>query len=305
MRIVSHNSWLLCSVLLLGLGINDAFCQRADGGPKSSGTPAKVLYKQSFDQEQMIDSFQDATWIGDGAGAFGSNGAIKITAAQGKVGAERPMVWVNDETTICFLYYAHGVQTAYFQGKGKKANMNLHAFFPIAQQDTWQVARIKAGSMVQFHHGGVSTPGEEFSNAVFYVDEWKANVKDAYLLIDNIVIFSGEDGLSPSAPPRGVSAKWYPDAKAASINWSEAIDDVGVMVYEVHRSEVAGFQAEANTRLARLNDNYFEDKSVEAGKTYFYKIVAEDIGGHKIVSDEVKYISDSANVRSPAPASGK
>ena len=65
-------------------------------------------------------------------------------------------------------------------------------------------------------------------------------------------------------------------------------------VYEVHRSETASFEPSRKTRIARINDNYFEDKTVEAGKTYYYKIVAEDVGGFALNSEEVKYVSEQA-----------
>lgn len=282
-----------------------AFSQRATGGggAKAPGKKATVLYKQDFDDDGGLDNFKEnAAWCDDPAGSFGSKGSLKISGDKADMGAERYMKWTDDETTIGFMFYAHGAKTGYLLAKAEKAGKNLHAYFPIKQQDQWQFARIKASSLVGFG-GGNSSPGETFKNLVFVVEEWDKGVETPYLLIDKIVIFTGEDGTPPTAGPKGVSVKYFDKAKAASINWEAASDDVGVFVYEIHRSDTPSFEPTRKTRVARINDNYFEDKTVEAGKTYYYKIVAEDMGGYVANSDEVKYVSERAGA-APGKSSG-
>lgn len=284
------------AALLMGLLCSSLHAQRAGSGSatKAPGAAAKVIYRQDFDDEGGLDSFYKALghgnhtdWIGDGAGAFGSKGAIKITSAGGNPGCERYLDWKDENTTIAFMIYPHGVKSAYLMGHGAKAGKNIRAYFPITAQDQWQLVRVKASA---FSNG---TPGESFRNLLFLAEEWDPNVKDAYFLLDKIVIFSGDDGQPPSAGPREVKVTWFEKNKAASINFSPAADDVGVYLYDIHRSESAAFEPTRETRIARVNDTYFEDKSVEAGKTYYYRIAATDVGGFAVTSDPVKYDSEN------------
>jgi hypothetical protein len=276
-----------------------AFGQRAGAASvKQEGKPAVVVYRQDFEDEGMLDSFYKtishgvhADWCSDPAGAFGGKGSLKISSAGGNMGAERYLDWKNDNTTIAFMYYAHGVKSPYLMGHGAKAGKNLHAYFPVSAQDKWQFARVKASSFSGFG-GGNSSPGETFRNLLFVVEEWDKDVKDPFLLIDRIVVFSGDDGQAPTAPPTKLAVTWFEKTHAASINFTEAVDDVGVFNYEVHRSLTPGFEPGRETRLARINDSYFEDGTVEAGKTYYYKIVAEDAGGFRVASEEFKYVSE-------------
>lgn len=267
--------------------------RRTVSGPTQPGEPAKLLYKQDFEEPNVVDNFQEtATWADEPGGAFGSKGALKVLGTGGRV-AERYLKWVNQDTTIAFMYYPHGAQSAYFQARADKAGKNLHAYFKTDVQDKWQFARIKADSLVGFG-GGASSPGESFRNFMFHIETVDKQVEDPYLLVDNIVIFSGPDGTPPSAPPKNLTASWYAEGGAVSLNWDVAKDDVGIYEYEVHRSESPDFVPARETRLAVIHDNYYEDRGVQAGKTYYYRVVGRDLGGYTVVSDAVKYESAHA-----------
>ncbi len=41
-----------------------------------------------------------------------------------------------------------------------------------------------------------------------------------------------------------------------------------------------------------LYDNYYEDATTVAGKTYYYKVVAKDMGGYELASAVVKYVAE-------------
>ena len=288
----------LCVVAVASVAAWPSYGQRRTGaGPKEPGEAARVLYKQNFEDDAVLDNFEgEVSWTDDPAGAFGSKGSLKISGS-----GERYIKWVNEDTTIAFMFYAHGAKGAYFQGRGEKAGKNLHAYFNIDAQDTWQFVRIKADSLVGFG-GGASSPGESFRNIVWHVEEFDKAVENPYMLIDNVVLFNGPAGTPPKAPARNVTAKWYAQGNAVSINWEQSQDDVGVYQYDVHRAETQGFEPSKDTRLATVTDVYCEDKTTAAGKTYYYKIVARNLGGYTLASDEVKYEAPQAGGVAEAPA---
>lgn len=254
----------------------------------AAGKPLNVIYKQDFNEDGVLDNFQEsASWCDDPAGAFGSKGSLKTSGS-----AERYMKWVNDGTTIVFMYYLHGMHTAYFQAFGNKANKNLHAELSCEKQDVWQSAKIKADSLVGWG-GGASSPGETFKNMLFVAEGADKSVENPYMLIDNVVIYSGDPVNPPSAPGK-LEVSLNKENKGASLNWDPSTDDVGVYKYEVYRGETETFEANAKSRLATVADNYFEDLTTEAGKTYFYKVVAKNVGGLEAASAVVKYASEQA-----------
>ena len=215
---------------------------------------------------------------------------------------ERYIKWTNENTTIAFMYYPHGVKEAYFQAGAVKAAKNLHAEFKCEKQDAWQFARIKADSLVGFQ-GGSSTPGETFKNLIFVASAADKAVENPYLLIDNIVVYSGDPTNPPSAPGK-LTVTMNKQNNAAGLNWDPATDDVGVYKYDVFRGDTQEFETNAKTRLASISDNYYEDPTTAAGKTYYYKVVAKNVGGLEKASDVVKYVSekDGPGAGAAAPA---
>ena len=259
--------------------------------------PLHVIYKQDFNEDGVIDNFEGGAWTDDPAGAFGSKGSLKVSEV-----AERYIKWTNEGTTIAFMYYPHGVKDAGFQGWGIKANKNLHAEINCAKQDVWQFAKIKADSLTGIG-GGASSPGETFKNLIFYAAGTDKAVENPYLLIDNIVVYSGEPTNPPSAPGK-LTVTVNKKNNAAGLNWDVSTDDVGVYKYDVFRSDTQEFEANAKTRLASISDNYYEDPTTAAGKTYYYKVVAKNVGGLEKASDVVKYVSekDGPGAGAAAPA---
>ena len=281
---------VIVSIVILTLTAPSQAQRRKVATIKTAGEPATVIYKQNFDEENILDNFQeDAEWSDTPGGAFGSLGALKLSG--GGKNAERYMKWANNDTTIAFMYYAHGVTEAYIQGRASKAGKNLHAYFKCDKQDEWVAAKIKASSLTGFG-GGSSSPGETFRNIIFVADVADKNIDEPFLLIDNIVIFSGTDGQPPSAAPTKLKASWYADANAVSLNWDLAKDDVGIYRYEIHRSESEEFKPARATRIGVVSDNYYEDTTATAGKTYFYRVVGKDMGGFTITSKPVKYSAE-------------
>ena len=84
-----------------------------------------------------------------------------------------------------------------------------------------------------------------------------------------------DDSLPPTSPVLTASG----GQGSVSLSWSASTDDTGVAAYNVHRSTVSGFTPSTVNRLARTTATSFLDSGLLAG-TYFYVVVAEDIGGN-------------------------
>jgi fibronectin type 3 domain-containing protein len=65
----------------------------------------------------------------------------------------------------------------------------------------------------------------------------------------------------------------------ASLTWSPATDNVGVVRYNVHRSTASGFTPSAANRIAQPTGTSYTDAGLAAG-TYYYKVTAEDSAGN-------------------------
>ncbi len=82
--------------------------------------------------------------------------------------------------------------------------------------------------------------------------------------------------VTPPGPPGTLQATGA--LGSASLSWSAATDNVGVVRYNVHRSTVAGFVPGVSNRIAQPTGTTYTD-NVSAG-TYFYRVTAEDAAGN-------------------------
>ncbi len=303
-----RSTWVL---LGLALGcttlVGTGYAQRRGGGdaPKAAGEAAKVYVKCEFEGDGNVENFQGpVAWSDDPGGALGSGGAMKITTQKDGATAERYIKWEDNDTTIAFMIFSHGVTSAYCQGMANKAGKNLHAYFKTEPQDQWVFVTVKAASLIGFG-GGASSPGESYKNFMFHLEGTDKAVEEPYLLVDNIVIYAGEDGKPPTEPPAELTVNFYKEKKLASVNWKAAKDDVGVYRYELHRSDTPEFTPAKATLLATVYDTYYEDGRTTAGKTYYYKVVGKDLGGFVVSSAEVKYTAPPETGTAPAAAGKK
>ncbi len=82
---------------------------------------------------------------------------------------------------------------------------------------------------------------------------------------------------SPPTAPSGVSAS--PTAGAVSLWWDPSGDNVGVVRYNVHRSQTGGFTPSPANRIGQPAGTTHADSGLAAG-TYFYRVLAEDAAGN-------------------------
>ena len=291
--------------------ISNTFAQRR-GSAKTTGTAAEVIYRQDFEEQNRTDftatgccsaRFLKATmpevmdnttpkgftakWQNSGIG--GSKGALKIIRTGDSIIAavEKYIDIPSDNTTLAFAYLAKDLnasESLYVQGWGNKINKNLHAFVNVTEEDVWQIAKIKLNSMIGFG-GGSCTPGEIFNNLAF-VTSWDEDSTDAYLLIDNIIVFSGIDGVPPSKPPSSLAI--IQDGEDIILTWAPAKDDLGLLSYEIHRSEKEDFTPKRSTRIGRVFNTSFKESNIPS-HTVYYIVVGKDLGGFRVVSDKLAF----------------
>ena len=66
---------------------------------------------------------------------------------------------------------------------------------------------------------------------------------------------------------------------SATLSWTAASDNVGVVRYNVHRSTTAGFTPATANRIGQPTGTSYTDSGLAAG-TYYYRVTAEDAAGN-------------------------
>ncbi len=155
------------------------------------------------------------------------------------------------------------------------------------------------GVTARFYLDGAQVASRTVSSGVGSSDRWRLAAYGATAgnffdgLIDDVRIYDralsasevvsdmnqavpSPDTTPPSAPGQ-LSATG--SIGEAALNWQPAIDDVGVALYDVHRSTVPGFAPSDANRVAQPTGTAFTDTGLAAG-TYYYKVRAEDAAGN-------------------------
>jgi fibronectin type 3 domain-containing protein len=94
--------------------------------------------------------------------------------------------------------------------------------------------------------------------------------------VSNTATATVTDTTAPSAPS-GLNATG--GAGQASLSWTASTDNVGVVLYNVHRGTTSGFTPSAGNRVGQPTGTSFTDTGLAAG-TYFYKVTAQDAAGN-------------------------
>ncbi len=82
---------------------------------------------------------------------------------------------------------------------------------------------------------------------------------------------------APPSAPSGLTASTT--VGSATVSWTAATDNVGVVRYNVHRSTTAGFTPATANRVGQPTGTSYTDSGLAAG-TYYYRVTAEDAAGN-------------------------
>jgi hypothetical protein len=83
--------------------------------------------------------------------------------------------------------------------------------------------------------------------------------------------------VTPPTAPSGLTATGA--IGTATLSWTAATDNVGVVNYNVHRSTTSGFTPSAGNRIAQPASTSYADTGLTAG-TYYYRVAAQDAAGN-------------------------
>lgn len=144
-------------------------------------------------------------------------------------------------------------------------------------------------------------------DVVFYDDVIQLNIEGEYII--NFTFLDGKSyrvfrfylDLYPPEKISGINFKLF-GFEVVEFTWEEPSGIDGDSVYKIYRSSSADFEIGEETYLGEVKAGEplsFEDNSIEAGKTYYYKVVAIDRVGHiSEASDEIK-VEVPANILVP------
>ncbi len=137
-----------------------------------------------------------------------------------------------------------------------------------------------AASTGVLHLGGNSVWGEWFAGLIDEVRVYDRALSGSEVQQDMATAVSGSppppDTQAPSAPS-GASAS--ASVGSVALSWAASSDNVGVVRYNVHRSQTAGFTPAVGNRIAQPTGTSYTDSGLAAG-TYYYRVTAEDAAGN-------------------------
>ena len=87
---------------------------------------------------------------------------------------------------------------------------------------------------------------------------------------------AGTDNVLPGAPG---NLQATGGTGSAALTWTAATDNVGVVLYNVHRSTTSGFTPSAANRITQVTGTTYSNTGLTAG-TYYYLVTAQDAVGN-------------------------
>lgn len=114
-----------------------------------------------------------------------------------------------------------------------------------------------------------------------------------------------EDSQAPTTP---TNLQASGGLGTANLTWSASTDNVGVINYNVHRSNIAGFSVATSNRIGQPVTASYNDTGLSAG-TYYYKVTAQDSAGNMSgASNEATAVvtadANAPSVNMTAPSGG-
>ncbi len=155
--------------------------------------------------------------------------------------------------------------------------------------------------------GGNSFAGDEFFTGL--IDE--VRVYQRVLTAGEIQVDMGSAivsaDASPPTAPTGLTATG--GIGSATLGWTAASDDVGVVRYNVHRSATSGFTPTVANRVAQVTTGTSHVDTGVAPGTWFYKVTAQDAAGNVGPASAQASATATADTTAPsvsltAPAAG-
>ena len=156
--------------------------------------------------------------------------------------------------------------------------------------------------------GGNSVWSEWFAGLIDEVRLYSRSLTATEIQQDMQTPVSGAPPPADTSPPSAPSGLTSSTAiGSVTLGWAASGDNVGVVRYNVHRSQTAGFTPATANRVGQPAATGYTDSGLAAG-TYYYRVTAEDAAGNvSSASAQLAAVvpaDQSPTVSVTAPASG-
>jgi len=273
----------------------------------SGGYAADVIFSAGFENGSSEDfscDFEGACIRQVEASGSVGNGALRCQGVP-TVDVEHLMHFTDHETRVAFHYYSHGYPIIRVLGWVVDERENYYFNITNAVQDQWAetVVRVADFRNVIPRHGVPDKPfgdrtgkGKTFRNIVLHLmTGTQTNVPAPFALLDNLVLYSGEDHTPPVM--RG-TLRINLDDKGGFLSWPDAHDDVGVAYYKVYGGHAPDF---AVTDTALLGTTVVPEFALSHSNGFF-QVVAVDFGGNCSAPQLAKLAEATTALHSAIPA---
>jgi chitodextrinase len=109
-----------------------------------------------------------------------------------------------------------------------------------------------------------------------------------------------EDEQAPGAPSNLTATG---QLGGASLSWTAATDDVGVVGYDIHRSTTAGFTPSAANNVGASTTTTYTDSGIPAGE-YYYRVTARDAAGNVGPASQEAHATAQTDNTAPSKPAG-
>ena len=291
--------WSLCLGLALGLGAQAARIvktgsggsRRVAGSEVSAAVtpPAKILLKYAFESDTEgwrpeQSDYKPWSKVEHRLNGFrGSKGMLAVVSPNkwgcldaGIYGIE----WSCEDTYLSFAFRKEGAGgPPFFQGMDTgDVGQNFKSFREGEdyEPDRWHVITFDTSAMKP-QMMSVRGRGRTFSSLVVVGSGAR---KDSAFYVDNVVLYQGKD-TRPPGRVGSVKADYLLDQGAVALRWAQPEEDILVAAFDVYRSEVAGARPSKDNRVTTTAGLDVLDDTLEDIGTYYYTIVAVDVGGNR------------------------
>ncbi len=286
----SRADLLLTALFLTSAGAaDDGATTLRDGEAEAPTSAVRILARFTFADgvegwsSERDPEYQPWSACGHdrGAGVHGQAGALRTTGRNhwGSIDAITAIAFPGDGTRLTVAYRATGCGDLVGQALAPTLGRKLHGSPASTVAGRWTVATMAPANWTHWSAAG-SGAGQDFSTLMLYAE---AKRDDAELLIDEVVLWQGDD-VTPPDRVREADARLDRGEGEVVLTWRAPPDDVAVASVQIHRGLVADFVPGPSSLIGISADGGWRDGALANFGTYHYRFVAEDASGNLAVS---------------------
>lgn len=200
------------------------------------------------------------------------------------LGPVRDLEFRDDDTKVSFAYFGRYCNSINVQCWNVDQDTNMHFTVKPYVEGEWTTGTVEVARFTTWGGAGPPAGGGLFRTFMIFAG-CRKEFAEPYLLIDNVVVYSGAD-TSPPAPPRWHKASINWDEGTVELEWQVPEDNVGVARFHVFRSVSGEFEPSSGNRLGSVPGVDFADDSIANFGVFYYRLIAEDFAGNRSESSQ-------------------